>query len=148
MRAIALSTAAAALVAAAAARPAVAQAAAQAAPRAAAPSDVRRAEVALAATARPVAHYRIRATRAELPTHVTVADSAGDLVASYRVANDPAPRPMAISVSGSDLVLRAATPSGPLTIVLDRQNGDGGRTVTGRWTVGEHEGLLRGRVRR
>jgi hypothetical protein len=139
MRAIALPSLAAALVAAAVARPASAQAAAQ--------SDVRRAEVAVAA-ARPVAIYQMRASRAELPAEVTVADSAGDIVASYRVRGDDAPRPMTISVDGSDLVLRAETRSGPLTLVLDRQNGDGGRVVTGRWRLGHDGGPLRGRVQR
>jgi hypothetical protein len=138
MRAIVLPALAAAALA-AAARPAAAQAAA-------AQSDIRRAEVAVAAAARPVAVYRIRVPHAALPTSVTVADSAGDIVASYRVAGDPAPRPMTISVSGSDLVLRAETASGPLTMVLDRQNGDGGQAVTGRWRLGQEAGMLRGRV--
>jgi hypothetical protein len=144
MRATTLSTLAAALVLAAAARPASAQATAQAA----AQSDIRRADVPVATAARPVALYRIRAAHAELPTYVTVADSAGDLVASYRVDGDSMPRAMLISVDGSDLVLRAETRSGPLTMVLDRQNGDGGPAVTGRWRIGQREGMLRGRVQR
>jgi hypothetical protein len=140
MRAIALAPVAALLLAAAAARPAAAQAAAQ--------SDARRVDVAVASAARPVAQYRIRVSRADLPTQVTVADSAGDLVASYRLDGDAAARPMAITVNGSDLVLSADTQAGPLTLVLDRQNGDGGKAVTGRWRIGRDEGLLRGRVQR
>jgi hypothetical protein len=148
MRAIALPAVATLVLAAAAARPASAQAAAQVTAQVAARGDVHRAEVAVAAAARPVALYRIRVPRADLPSYVTVADSAGDLVASYQLHRDAAPRPMMISVSGSDLVLSAETRSGPLTMVLDRQNGEGGKAVTGRWRIGQDEGTLRGRVQR
>lgn len=141
MRAIALSTLAAALCATAAVRPA----AAQGTPQATAPSDTRRAEVAVAA-ARPVAEYRIETGRVGFPEHVTVSDSAGRIVASYRRVGDPVARPMAITVRGSDFRLRAMTPDGPLTIVLERQNGDVGPVLTGRWRIGAMEGPLRGTV--
>jgi hypothetical protein len=136
MRALAL--AAAALVVAAAARPAAAQAAAA--------PDVRRADVAAAAPTRLVAEYRIRAGEPRFPTHVTLVDSAGELVASYRRNGVAAPQPMAVRAVGDDLVLETQTASGPLTMVLYGANGGDRRVLAGRWNLGEHAGALRGRV--
>jgi hypothetical protein len=112
-----------------------------AAPRAAA-------AVAVRAAARPLAVYRFADAReALLPTEVTVGDSAGTLVAHYRLAGERAVRPLAVTVIGSDLVLQAEAPAGLLTLVLDRQNGDAAEgMLSGRWTLGSRSGALRGRT--
>ena len=153
MRAIVLS--AAALAALAAARPAAAQAVGQARPQsitpAAAPATPRIAlpSDAAGAVPRAVATYEVRVRHAAVPTRVTVADSAGTLVASYRVDGAAAPLPMTVGLRGSDLLLSTDTPDGLLTIVLHQQGGAGGAAgdaVTGHWRVGAHGGLLRGRV--
>jgi hypothetical protein len=100
-----------------------------------------------------VAVYRFaRRDAAGLPAEVTLADSAGRLVAAYRLAGDAAggaggaARAMAVTAAGTDLVLRADTPAGPLTVRLDGQNdGSAAGPVAGRWWLGEARGLLRAR---
>lgn len=143
MRALVLPPLAAVLcaaTAAATARPAAAQTHAAA--------DAPRPAVATLAVARPVAEYRIETVQYGFPEHVTVADSAGRLVASYRTRGTDVARPLSVRVRGRDFVLRAHTPSGPLTIVLEGQNGDVAPGLVGRWRMGEHEGRLHGTVQR
>jgi hypothetical protein len=130
----------------AAPRPAAAQAAAPAAAQA----DVRRPDApATAAILRPAATFRFaRRDAAAFPTDVTVADSAGQLVARYRLDGDRVARPMVVTVIDTSLVLQAETPSGQLlTILLDGQNAPSSGPVTGRWWLGEASGALRGRSR-
>jgi hypothetical protein len=81
------------------------------------------------------------------PARVTVADSGGVLVGSLWVVGDDAPRPVAVSVQGADVVLRGATPRGALELVLYRQNAGFSRQVSGRWTIGTARGPLRGTMR-
>jgi hypothetical protein len=122
-------------------------AAAQSPSRASASPDAPRATVAVA-VARPVAEYRITTGQLGFPEHVSLADSAGRLVASYRVNDADTPRPMALTVRGQDLVLRTDTPAGPLTIVLKQQIGDVAPVFVGRWRMGDYEGRLQGSVQR
>jgi hypothetical protein len=124
----------------AAARPVAAQSAVQ--------SDVRRPDVAAAAAVRPLAMYRFVATSADMPAQVTVADSAGHLVGSYRLPGESEARPMMVTTINSDIVLQGESPSGLLTIVLDRQNAPtaSGKSFSGRWILGGLQGDLRGRV--
>lgn len=99
---------------------------------------------------RVVARYDFGVARRAitLPSTITVADSAGTLVASARVAGAREPIPMLVHVIESDLVLEAATPDGILTVVLDKQ-ADGAVTsaAAGRWALGKLEGNLRTRAR-
>jgi len=125
-------------------RPAAAQ---QAAPDHARPV-VQHTSYTADAAPRTVAAYRFTTPRdAALPAQVTVADSAGALVASYRLPGDRTARPMVVTVLDTDLVLQGETPSGVLTLQLFRQN-DAAATdaVGGRWWLGEQKGELRGRA--
>ena len=106
--------------------------------------------VAGVAPARTVATYRFtRARDGSMPSEVTIADSAGVLLASFRLPGDRAARPMAIDLTDSDLVLQGETPSGVLTLRFYRPGDlvatDAG-AVAGRWWLGEQAGTLRGHV--
>jgi hypothetical protein len=140
--AVAASLAAALTAALAAARPAAAQALVPAA-------DVRRPDApAAAARVRLAATYRFaRRDAAGLPAEVTVADSAGQLVARCQLDGERAARAMAVTILDTDLVLQAETPSGVLTLRLDGQNAPAPGPVTGRWSLGDTRGALRGRTR-
>lgn len=82
------------------------------------------------------------------PTTVTVADSAGQLIARVAVPGATEELPMTVTVIDTDLVLQGDTPDGVLTLVLDRQNEGGrARVATGRWSLGRAEGQLRGDAR-
>ena len=77
---------------------------------------------------------------------MTVADSLGALVASFRLPGEPTARPMLVTVLDTDLVLQGETPSGVLTLQLYRQNdSDTTDAVAGRWWLGDREGELRER---
>jgi hypothetical protein len=126
-----------------------------AAQRATAPASVRPIVRPAAATAaaplpRTVAVYRFGAPReAGMPTQVTVADSVGQLVATFRLSGAGAARPMRVDVLNTDLVLQGDTPSGVLTLVLYRQNeSEPAGTFAGRWSLGEQQGTLRGSAAR
>jgi hypothetical protein len=99
-----------------------------------------------AAILRQVAVYHFGSPRAVgMPTAVTLSDSVGKLVAAYRLPGG-AERPMTVDVLNSDLVLTGETPSGLLTLVLYRQNDpEAADAWVGRWSLGEHQGELRGR---
>jgi hypothetical protein len=110
--------------------------------------DVRPAAVIVDLSPRTVAAYRFAALgRAGLPAEVTVADSAGQIVASYRLSGDRAAHPMVVTAFDTDLVLQGETPSGVLTLQLYRQNDpQAAGAVTGRWWLGSQRGELRGRA--
>lgn len=121
------------------ARPAAAQAA---------QPTVRRADVVAAPAARTLAVYQLGtggAALPDLPVRVTVADSAGTLVARYRADGAAREASMTVTVMDTDLVLQAETPSGLLTLLLERQNDAAPRELTGRWWLGADGGALRAR---
>jgi hypothetical protein len=99
---------------------------------------------------RPVVTFHV-ATRNHdrtMPATVVVADSAGQLVARYRLAKDSSEHRMGVFVYRDDLVVVGETEKGVLEMVFDKQaQGTPGRTITGRWSRGSEEGLLRGRVK-
>ena len=113
---------------------------------AASPLAAQQGPVAPERLARVVASYDLRNGPRELdfPQSVTVADSAGTILARVNVASSARSIPMTVTVIESDLVLQGLTPGGVLTLVLDRQN-EGGETrlATGSWTLGRTQGLLR-----
>ena len=81
------------------------------------------------------------------PTSVTVADSAGTIIASVTTGANAKSVPMTVTVIERNLVLQGETAEGLLTLVLDRQNEGGVTTLTsGTWTLGKAQGTLRGRV--
>ena len=84
-----------------------------------------------------------------VPDQVTVADSAGVIVAGLRLHGAREARPMLIDVLGTDLVLQGETPEGVLTLRLYGQGNpaDTG-SFAGRWWLGAREGTLRGRATR
>lgn len=120
------------------------------------------AAAALAATATPATAQQGRAPRAArvvatydfgptargftFPSAITIADSAGTLVASAKVKGSRTQVPMLVHVIESDLVLEAYMPDGVLTVVLDNQGSGEANTFThGRWALGKAEGTLRPR---
>lgn len=95
---------------------------------------------------RVVATYDFGVARHAIPfpMTVTVADSAGTLVASTRLQGETTTRPLTVSVIESDLVLQGETPEGVLTLVFEKQaDGTNERLATGRWTIGKTSGKLR-----
>jgi hypothetical protein len=99
---------------------------------------------------RTLAVYRFGASQvAGMPSQVTLADSAGELVAAFRRAGAREAIPMVVDVLGTDITLHGATPSGVLTLVLYGQNDpDASGALTGRWALGTRQGELRGRAER
>ena len=120
---------------------------------AAAPSAAAQHAAQHAAAPRVVAVYRFApAAVRDLPARVTLADSAGQLVASFHLQGARTARPATLAVIGDDLVLQGETPSGVLTLQLRGQSApqsaEASRApVTGSWTLGTSRGELRGRVR-
>ncbi len=101
-------------------------------------------------TGRVVASYDFQNAPRDLafPRSVTVADSAGALLASVSVADGVRTIPMTVTIIERSLVLQGLTDDGVLTLVLDRQN-EGGQTTlaSGSWTLGARQGQLRARPR-
>ena len=97
---------------------------------------------------RSIVTYRFVGWRGtSLPTEVSVADSAGIIVASYKTARSDAARPMHVTLQGSDVVLQGMTTAGPLTLELYGQNDlTSVSPLTGHWTLGRFEGDLRGTI--
>jgi len=98
------------------------------------------------AEVRTVAVYRLVAFHSSgLPSQVVVSDSAGRLVAAYRLRDEARSYPMMIDVSGAGLVLQGETPSGTLTLFLYDPStpSDGRGRADGHWWQGDREGGLR-----
>ena len=118
-------------------RPAAAPAAAAAVT---APGDLRR-----------VAVYRFTRSRvAGMPSEVVLADSAGQLVAHFRLPGAAAEHPMLVALIGDQLILQGQTPSGVITLRFrEPEHAPGTRAVVGKWHLeGGQEGELRARVGR
>jgi len=115
----------------------------------AAPVAAQRTSAIPAGASRVVATYDFRnaPANASFPSSVTIADSAGALIARVDFAGTVRSIPMLVTVIEHDLVLQGDTPDGLLTLVLDKQNEGGtNRLTTGTWTLGKAEGKLRGRA--
>ncbi len=113
----------------------------------AARTDVRFASSS-APVVRTVAVYRFYAAHATgLPAQVTIADSAGTLIASFRLRDAVRSYPMMADLSTSGLVLQGETPAGILTIFLYEPGDAGTGATAGHWWLGDQEGELRGRAR-
>ena len=113
---------------------------------AAAPLAAQQTSLATATPIRIVANYNFSNAPRDIgfPRSVTVADSAGSILASVEIANRTRAIPMTVTVIESSLVLQGETADGLLTLVLDRQN-EGGAMIlaSGTWTLGKLQGQLR-----
>lgn len=88
-------------------------------------------------------------TNSAFPRQITVADSAGALLATVDMAGENSTVPMTVTVIDANLVLQGETSSGLLTLVLDNQNAGGtAKLANGTWTLGRSQGTLRGRTQR
>jgi hypothetical protein len=110
-------------------------------------------DLAAAGNVRPVATYQLSTRSSRLPERITVADSAGGLVASFRLPGDRTAYPMLVVVMGSDLVLQGETPAGILTLELFDANASTEAPTRagapkGRWHVDAQQGDLLGRAAR
>lgn len=96
------------------------------------------------ASVRTVAIYRFaRSREAGMPSEVTLADSAGTIVASYRLSGTGVVQPMTVEVFAADVLLEAQTPAGPLTIVIYQVGDpDWSSALLGRWMLGDKHGEL------
>jgi hypothetical protein len=109
------------------------------------------ANIASAADPRPavrtLATYDFDSSFEGMPTRVTVADSAGTLVASFRPRGGRADQPMKVAVADRDILLEGQTARGTLTIVLYEQNDPmSAGSLLGSWTLGSAQGELRART--
>ncbi len=78
------------------------------------------------------------------PNLVTVADSAGSIVARASIAGERLEIPLTVTIMNTDLVLQGQTADGVLTLVLENQNDAGAKAGTsGRWILGATRGTLR-----
>lgn len=99
---------------------------------------------------RPLAKYSFEgAYAAEMPIEVTVSDSLGTIIGSYRVRGSSATRALQAQVEGNDVFLQAETRAGTLTIAIYQLGErDKSSDVIGHWMLGERQGdLLRRPVR-
>ena len=109
------------------------------------------ASTATAANARPItrrlATYDFGSSLEGMPSRVTVADSAGSLVASFRPRGERSDRPMKVGVADRDILLEGETARGILTIVLyDLNDPMAAGTILGTWSLGSTQGELRARA--
>ena len=114
-----------------------------------APLAAQRTSAIPAGAARVVAAYDFRnaPANAAFPRSVTIADSAGAIIARVNFAGTSRSIPMLVTVIDNDLVLQGDTRDGVLTLVLDKQNEGGtSRLTSGTWTLGKAAGTLRGRA--
>ncbi len=96
---------------------------------------------------RTLATYDFNSAFEGMPTRVTVADSAGTLVASFRPRGARTDRPMKVAVADRDILLEAETVRGTLTIVLYEQNDPvAAGSIIGTWSLANAQGELRARA--
>ena len=96
---------------------------------------------------RKLATYDFDSSFEGMPTRVTVADSAGTLVASFRARGTRFDQPMKVAVADRDILLEGQTVRGLLTIVLYDQNDSmPAGSIIGTWTLGSYQGELRARA--
>jgi hypothetical protein len=98
----------------------------------------------------PVVTYRFVGWHgADLPTEVSLVDSAGTFVARFRTPQTPELRPMTVDVRGENVYMVGQTTAGVLMLELyERTRGSRDDVLEGRWTLGTRSGELRGRVAR
>lgn len=103
-------------------------------PSSAGPSDVW--------TAKPVGAYTIALDMGDhaMAVDLTISDSTGTLTAVFWPVGDHDGHEMNVDVRGTDLILTADAPRGPVRIVMQRR----GDNISGTWSLGEEHGTLTG----
>lgn len=97
--------------------------------------------------ARTLVTYDFSSSFDGMPSRVTVADSNGTLIASFRPRGAPKDRPMKVAVADRDILLEGETVRGTLTIVLYEQTDTtSAGTLLGTWALGSYQGELRARA--
>ncbi|MFL5607646.1 MAG: hypothetical protein ACJ8AD_14445 [Gemmatimonadaceae bacterium] len=96
---------------------------------------------------RTLATYDFNSSVFGMPSRVTVVDSAGTLVATFRARGDNADQPMRVAVTDRDVLLEGETVRGRLKIRLYDQNDRvSAGAVIGNWELGSLQGELRARA--
>lgn len=99
------------------------------------------------ARVRKLATYDFDSPLEGMPARVTVADSAGTLVASFRARGTRFDQPMKVAVADRDILLEGQTVRGLLTIVLyDQNDAVPAGSIIGTWALGAYQGELRARA--
>jgi hypothetical protein len=96
---------------------------------------------------RTLATYDFNSSVFGMPNRVTVVDSAGTLVATFRARGENTDQPMRVAVADRNILLEGETVRGKLKIVLFDQN-DRVSTgaILGTWELGALQGELRARA--
>ena len=94
--------------------------------------------------ARTVAIYMLEAPRnSGMPVQVTVADSAGQYTASYKLRGSNVAYPMTFEMRDSDIILAGKTAGGTLTLTIRQKDEfETPSDVIGRWALGRQTGEL------
>ena len=94
--------------------------------------------------ARPVAIYTFEAPRnSGMPIQITVADSAGQYTASYKLRGSNVDHAMTFEMRDADIVLSAETAAGTLTLTIRQKDEfETPSDVIGRWALGRQSGEL------
>jgi hypothetical protein len=96
---------------------------------------------------RTLATYDFDSSLPGMPSRVTVADSAGIMVASYRPRGTGIEQPMKVAVVDRDILLEAETVRGTLTMALyDQNDPKAAGAIIGTWKLGSIQGELRARA--
>jgi hypothetical protein len=94
--------------------------------------------------ARPMGRYELEIALPDkqLPVVVVIADSSGVPAAVGQPDGDPEAHPMKLTIKGTELFLLAKAEHGDVELVLVRT----GDEISGRWTMGDGKGVLKGHV--
>jgi hypothetical protein len=96
---------------------------------------------------RTLATYDFDSSLPGMPSRVTVADSAGTLVASFRPRGTAIEQPMKVAIADRDILLEGETARGTLAIALyDQNDPKTAGTILGTWSLGSLQGELRARA--
>jgi hypothetical protein len=96
---------------------------------------------------RTLATYDFDSSLRGMPSRVTLADSAGTLVASFRPRGGGVDQPMKVAIADRDILLEGETARGTLAIALyDQNDPKAAGTILGTWSLGSIQGELRARA--
>lgn len=94
---------------------------------------------------KPIGAYSLALSMGDhdMAVDLTISDSTGTLQALFWPVGDNDGHQMNVEVKGTDLVLTADSPRGPVRVVLQRS----GDRLSGTWALGEDHGSLTGVVK-
>jgi hypothetical protein len=75
-----------------------------------------------------------------MPSDLTITESDGKVTALFWPVGDNDGHVMTVTVKGTDLILNAETPRGPVVFDIERR----GAKLTGTWQMGIEHGTLEG----